>query len=277
MTAPVFRGQEPPVPGVPNRNGPGQDAGELRERGPGGGVPALELVSVARRFARRWVLRGASLVVRPGEVVALVGRNGAGKTTLLKIAATVLRPTRGQVRVYGNDVAREAARVRELTGLLGHAAALYEDLTAAENLRFAFRMRSRRPDAREIARLLEAVGLSADGNTRVRTFSAGMRRRLALARLLIEPPRLLLMDEPYASLDTDGVTRVNALVRHTRAAGGAVVMATHDLRGLAEVADRMVLLEHGVLREEEGVRRVALGGAAAHAEPTEEEEEAVEP
>ncbi|MBI4541281.1 MAG: heme ABC exporter ATP-binding protein CcmA [Gemmatimonadetes bacterium] len=212
---------------------------------------ALELAGIARRFGQRWVLRGASLQVPPGEALALVGRNGTGKTTLLRIAATLLRPTRGTGRVYGLDVVREAPSVREIIGLLGHAPALYEDLTAGENLRFACRMRGRVPDAPEIARLLDMVGLLHDADRRVRAFSAGMRRRLALARLLLEPPRLLLMDEPYASLDVDGVECVNALVRHTKARGGAVVMATHDLRGVAGVVDRVALLETGVLRETE--------------------------
>lgn len=239
------------------------------------GAPALQLAGIAHRFGRRWVLRGASLEVRAGEVVLLVGRNGAGKTTLLRIVATLLSPTRGTGRVFGHDLIHEAAAVREVIGMLGHGAALYEDLTAAENLRFAYRMRGLPADAAEVERLLDGVGLLREANARVRGFSSGMRRRLALARLLIAPPRLLLMDEPYASLDADGVRRVNALVRSTKAKGGAVVMASHELRSVGEVADRVLLLERGVVHERD--LEATMNGEWEHEVAADVEERAVQP
>ncbi|MGH7444214.1 MAG: ATP-binding cassette domain-containing protein, partial [Longimicrobiales bacterium] len=98
------------------------------------GVPALALDSIARRFGRRWVLRGVSLRVERGEVLALTGRNGSGKTTLLRVVTTALRPTRGTGRVFGHDLVRSAGAVREHVGILAHSAGLYDDLTAGENL-----------------------------------------------------------------------------------------------------------------------------------------------
>lgn len=213
---------------------------------------ALDVHGIARRFGPNWVLRGCSLAIAPGEAVALLGSNGAGKTTLLRIVATLLAPTRGEVRVFGRDVRREADEVRGAVGMLGTSPALYEDLTAVENLAFACRMRGERADAAEIARALDAAGLDpAKVNGRVREFSSGMRRRVALARLLLAPPRLLLLDEPYASFDTDGIERVNALVLRVKAAGGAALVATHDLARARPVVERVIRLSDGLLSREE--------------------------
>lgn len=212
---------------------------------------ALDVRGVARRFGPNWVLRGCSLALAPGEAAALLGSNGAGKTTLLCIVATLLRPSRGEVRVFGHAPEGEADRVRAAVGMLGTSPALYEDLTAVENLAFALRMRGRTPDAGEIGRALDAAGLDPRRRGgRVREFSSGMRRRVALARLLLHPPRLLLLDEPYASFDADGIDRVNALVLRVKAAGGAALVATHDLPRALPVVERVLRLEDGIVAAE---------------------------
>lgn len=213
-------------------------------------TPALELERVAHRFGGTWVLRGCSLTVPRGRAVALLGSNGAGKTTLLRVAATLLTPSRGAARVFGHDVVRDAADARGLIGMLGTSPALYEDLTAVENLRFAQRMRGAPDDAATIDRVLDEVGLLGHRKSRVRDFSSGMRRRVALARLLMHPPRLLLLDEPYAAFDTDGIERVNRFVTQVKESGGAALVATHDLPRAVPVVDSVVRLEAGVLAPE---------------------------
>jgi heme exporter protein A len=238
----------------------------LRERGTSGtdDTVALELSGIAHRFAGRWVLRGCSLSLARGEALALLGGNGAGKTTLLRIIATLLRPTRGSARVLGLDLASDGGAVRERIGMMGFAPALYEDLSATENLLFTCRMRGVRPDAGRIARVLDEVGLAGHADTRVRGFSSGMRRRVAVARLLLHTPELLLLDEPYAALDDDGAGLVNDIIRQVIGRGGAVIAATHDLPRAAEVMDRVVRIEAGLLRELEP--HASLGGAGAYAE-----------
>ncbi len=212
-------------------------------------VPALQLTGIARRFSRRWVLRGVSLRVQPGEAIALMGRNGSGKTTLLRIVSTALSPTRGNGQVFGHDLQKDGGSVRELVGVLGHAAGLYEDLTAMENLRFALRMAGLPADREAIRGALAAVRLAGEENERVRNYSAGMRRRLALARLLLRPPRLLLLDEPYAAFDTDGIDLVNDFVRETIRAGGAAIISTHDLARALPVVGRVVRIVDGLAVE----------------------------
>src|SRR5688572_7346715 len=154
-------------------------------------VLAVDLQNIARRFARRWVLKGASLQVGPGEIVAMLGRNGSGKTTLLRVISTALRPTRGTGFIYGNQLVQDANEVRECVGTLGHYAGLYDDLTAGENLKFAMRMSGLKASGEQIRDALAQVSLDHEINERVRGFSAGMRRRLALARLILRPPRLM--------------------------------------------------------------------------------------
>ncbi len=206
---------------------------------------AVELSGVARRFGRRWVLRGADLTVTRGESIALMGRNGSGKTTLLRVIATLLRPSRGTGRVLGFDLAHDAPQVRERVGLLGHHAGLYEDLTAGENLRFSLQMAGQPYHPQAIEKVLEQVGLATERDERVRGFSVGMRRRLALARLFLRPPRLLLLDEPYAAFDSDGVDLVNAFAQNIAGGDGSVIVVTHDIARALPAVQRVMRIENG--------------------------------
>jgi heme exporter protein A len=192
-------------------------------------LSAVDLDEVALRLGRTWALRGVSLQVPPGELVAILGHNGSGKTSLLRVVSTALRPTRGTARVLGYDVVRQANDVREHCAMLTHGAGLYGDLTAAENLEFAQRMGGDPVSRAAIGLALERVGLSHAADQRVRTFSSGMQRRAALARLFLRIPAVLLLDEPYNSLDPQGRLLVDALLRETRARGGLALVVLHDL------------------------------------------------
>lgn len=216
------------------------------------GSAALELHGVARRFSQRWALRGIDLDASAGQVVALTGRNGSGKTTLLRICSTLLRPTRGGGRLFGQDIVGDADALRGRIGFLAHETGLYDNLTATENLGFALRMAGLTADATAIRNALVEVGLGHEHHERVRGFSSGMRRRVALARLLLRPPDLLLLDEPYASFDVEGIERVNAFASSVAAAGGIVLVATHDLRRAEPILHREARLENGRVVEERG-------------------------
>lgn len=213
--------------------------------------PSLEASSVvslrgiAQRFGHRWAIRGVSLEVPAGEVLAIVGHNGSGKSTLLRIVATALRPTRGTAQVLGLDVTTAAAQLRERVALLTHDVALYGDLTAEENLRFAARMLGQRPTRAHLEGVLDRVGLRAVADERARTFSSGMQRRLSIARIFLRTPDVLLLDEPFNSLDADGVALVSDLVHQTRARGATVLLVAHDLQRGSIGADRLVAMTEG--------------------------------
>lgn len=235
---------------VTTPTGEGKSAAETAE-------PIVELSGIARKFGDRWALRGVTLSVLPGEGVALLGRNGGGKTTLLRIIATLLRPSRGGGRIFGYDLVREAASIRGEIGMLGHSPGIYGDLTAAENLRFALRMLGRPVSADRIREALEVVSLERYADERTRGFSAGMQRRVGLARLLLQQPRLVLLDEPYASFDAAGIELINKFLGEHLARGGAAVVATHDLARGRGVLGRVIELQGGRAVNSDGV--VAAG------------------
>jgi heme ABC exporter ATP-binding subunit CcmA len=219
---------------------------------------AIDASGIARRFGASWVLRGITVRVDPGEVVGLLGANGSGKSTLLRILATLLRPHAGRVSVWGHDVVRAPEAVRALIGYLAHTPGLYEDLTARENLVFAASMLGR--DVREVDRILERVGLASAAAERVRGFSSGMQRRLALGRLLLVRPRLLLLDEPYSNLDAAGIDLMNSLISEWSKLGVAALVVLHELGSATGVLDRTVTIQDG---------RIALA-PGVHADPESE-------
>ncbi|MDX1675725.1 MAG: heme ABC exporter ATP-binding protein CcmA [Longimicrobiales bacterium] len=204
----------------------------------------IVIEGVAKRFGRKWALRGASFEADPGTALALMGHNGSGKTTLLRVVATTLRPTRGGGTVFGWDLLKETDAIRHHVGALYHAPGVYGDLTARENLEFARRMWGGEGEV-SVEEALDRVGLGRVVDERAAGFSSGMTRRLALARLVMRPPRLLLLDEPYASFDADGIELVNEMVRATADAGGITLVATHDPERSAAVVDRVVTLQEG--------------------------------
>lgn len=204
---------------------------------------AIDANQVAKRFGVSWVLRGITLRVSPGEVVGLLGANGTGKSTLLRIVATLVRPHAGSVRVCGHDVVRGAADVRSLIGYLSHSPGLYDDLTARENLLFAAAMLDR--DKRDAEVALERVGLLGAANATVRGFSSGMQRRLAIARLMLVRPRLLLLDEPYSNLDTAGIELMNSLITEWVNGGVSALVVVHELAPAADVLDRTLTIVEG--------------------------------
>jgi heme exporter protein A len=207
--------------------------------------PLVRASEVRKVFGLMPVLDGVTLEVRAGEAVALLGANGAGKTTLLKILATLLRPTRGTATIAGYDIARAPEAVRPLLGVVAHGAWVYDDLTARENLRFWSTLGSLHSGADELAAALAGVGLERAADARVRTFSAGMKRRLSLARVMLGRPRVLLLDEPFAGLDQRAKKWLEERLETLKADGAALLMVTHSFGRELGVADRLAILAGG--------------------------------
>jgi len=207
--------------------------------------PSIHVIGLGKAFGGHLVLDDVSLDVRPGEAVALLGPNGAGKSTLLRILATLLRASRGTARVAGYDCSRQPESVRARVGLLAHGAWVYEDLTALENLKFWATLGGLPNGPEALGGALAAVELDRVADERVRTFSLGMKRRLALARFVLARPPVLLLDEPFAGIDQRAGKWLDEHLGAFKAAGGAILMATHSFgRGLG-VADRIAILAGG--------------------------------
>jgi heme exporter protein A len=206
--------------------------------------PALALHDVSKRYGRRWALARLSYTLPQGRSLLLTGHNGSGKTTLLRLVATALSPTHGRLEVRGNDCVARRDTVRREVALLSHASFLYEDLTAYQNLVVLARLLGLEAPADVAGELLLKVGLTKRSDSPVRQFSAGMRKRLAIARLLMKAPAVALLDEPFGELDPSGIQAMEKIIRELKDAGVTVVLATHLIeQGQALCEERLHLQE----------------------------------
>ncbi len=206
-------------------------------------MKALAVDAVWKYYGDYPALRDISFDADAGQCVALLGRNGAGKTTLLRILAGLSHPTKGRVQLFGKDHNDRAAR--SLTGIIGHGIAIYDELSAYENLKLYAAFYALPDPHRSALEWLERTALDRVKDSPVREFSRGMRQRLAVARAFLHNPRLLLLDEPFTSLDDRAIVLLQGLVRDALAAGGTVVMSTHQLREAMDLASHVVLLNRG--------------------------------
>src|SRR5438876_5372769 len=214
-------------------------------------TPAVEAMDVSCTFGRVRALDHVSLRVASATVVGIVGPNGAGKTTLIDVICGLVRPSQGAVRVLGHDVAASSAALRARIGVLPQETALYDEVTAQQNLRFAAALYGvPRPD-RRIAEVLELVGLSARARDVVRGFSGGMQRRLAIARALLHEPPLLILDEATVGVDVEARHQIWAHIRSLRAGGRTVVLTTNYLDEAEALCDRVAILRAGKLVAED--------------------------
>ena len=200
---------------------------------------------LVKRFGLKTVLRGLDFQVSAGEFVALLGPNGAGKTTFLRILASLSRPGMGEVRIAGYALPQQAAAVRQRLGVVSHQPLLYGDLTAEENLRFYGRMYNVPNINQRITEVLELVGLAARRRDLVRTYSRGMQQRLAIGRAVLHDPDVMLFDEPHTGLDQDASAMLDGVLREVAARGRTVVMTSHDLARVGELASRFDVLSRG--------------------------------
>jgi heme exporter protein A len=211
----------------------------------------LEARGLSRSFGRVRVLREVSLALAPGEALAVAGPNGAGKTTLLRLLAGLMRPTAGEIRILGRLLLGDGAEVRRAVGLVSHQSLLYDDLTLVENLTFAARLYGL-PRPRESAlAALESAGLASRAGESPRRLSRGLAQRAAIARAMLHQPRLLLLDEPFTSLDAASAERLREELRRRLADGLGLVIVTHHLAEVWTVATRIAVLVEGRWAAEE--------------------------
>jgi len=205
----------------------------------------IRLENIDKRYGGLYALRRVSLEIAAGECVVLAGRNGSGKTTLLRIAARLVRPSSGTLTFLNNT--QRADRELSQTGFVAHATMVYDELTAEENLLLFARLLGIAEARARAGTLLEEVGLAERRESLVRTFSRGMRQRMAIARALLNEPSVLLLDEPTTGLDTQGVSWLAGTLRRMRDAGRTILVSLHGESGISALATRAIRLEAGSL------------------------------
>jgi ABC-2 type transport system ATP-binding protein len=210
--------------------------------------PAIQATQIVHAFGPRKAVDGMSFTVNRGEVFALLGPNGAGKTTTVRLLNGLYTPTAGEIRVLGLDPARQGQAVRARSGVLTETPALYERLTARQNLEFFGTLAGMQPaDLKQrIAELLAFFELEARANDRVGKYSKGMKQRLALARAILARPEMVYLDEPTSGLDPESALQVRELIQSLRQHNGhTVFLCTHHLVEAERLCDRVAIMNSG--------------------------------
>jgi heme exporter protein A len=203
----------------------------------------LRFENIDKRYGGLLALRGVSLSIAPGECVVFAGRNGSGKTTLLRIAARLVRPTRGSLSFSSKSNGPVESAVRP--GFVAHATMVYDELSAEENLLLFAKLQEVPQPENRVETLLQEVGLSERRSSLVRTFSRGMRQRVAIARALLHEPAILLFDEPATGLDPQGVAWLAEAIRRLRDSGRTILMSLHGESEISSLGTRAIRLDAG--------------------------------
>ena len=210
--------------------------------------PVIEVNDLERTFGEQKAVDGMTFRVEPGEVFGLLGPNGAGKTTTVRLLNGILPPSAGSARVFGLDPVKDGAAIRQRTGVLTETPALYERLSARENLEFFATLQNLpQPElSRRVDEMLAFFDLSSRAADKVETYSKGMKQRLALARALVHRPPLLFLDEPSSGLDPEAAQQVDDMIADLgRTDGQTVILATHNLLEAQRLCDRVAVMNHG--------------------------------
>jgi heme exporter protein A len=226
---------------------------------------SISFTDVEKRYGSHVALRRLSLKIASGEFIALVGANGSGKTTLLRMAALLARPTSGKIQFQNaipNSDALTSAEIKLRIGMVGHFTMLYDELSAEENLRFFAKLSGLGNPGRIAAEALILAGLASRAKDLVRTFSRGMRQRLAIARALLAAPSILLLDEPAAGLDREGASWLAHTLSALRKTGATVIMSSHGQSEALTLATRAIAMRNGALIEDSGTN---VGGPNGNA------------
>jgi sodium transport system ATP-binding protein len=207
----------------------------------------IEAAALSKRFGSLDAVSDVSFVARDGEITGLLGPNGAGKSTCLRMLYGVLTPGAGCARVDGLDVRGETSAARAHLGVLPHAAGLYHNLSARENIAYFGSLHGMRREQlqRRTAQLAGALGMESFIDRRVKGFSQGQRIKVALARALVHDPRNLILDEPTNGLDVMAIRGLRDMLRTLKGEGRCILFSSHVMQEVAALCDRVVIIGRG--------------------------------
>jgi len=216
----------------------------------------IRAVGLGKTFGPNEALRGIDLSVKKGEFYTLFGPNGAGKTTFIKILSTLAKPSSGSLTVAGHNAVKEPDSVRGVIGVVSHDPFLYENLSAFENIKFFGTMYGVHDADGKAAELIDRVGLGRRMHDLVRTFSRGMKQRLAVARAIVHDPHILLLDEPYTGLDQHGAGVFGEMLSMLKSDRRTILMTTHNIEEGLDRSDRVGILAGGLMVYESRMEEV---------------------
>jgi len=228
-------------------------------------VPVLSVSGLRKSYGNHEVVRGLDFAIRRGECFGLLGPNGAGKTTTLRCCLGLIDPNAGTITLVGEPVPKAAREARVRVGVVPQMDNIDPDFTVAENL-IIYGRYFRMPDAlinERIPRLLEFAGLAAKGNANIRTLSGGMKRRLTLARALVNDPELLILDEPTTGLDPQARHLIWSGLRQLLTQGKTILLTTHFMDEAERLCTRLAVIDHGRMIASDSPRALI----ATHVEP----------
>lgn len=217
---------------------------------------AIEVVELEKAFSDHKVLDGISFQVSTGSIFALLGTNGSGKTTTVKMMTTLLKPDKGCVKIAGLNVLEQSVEVQKEFSLTGQFAAVDEVLTGRENLVLIAKLRHLKNYSQKVDELLTEFDLQEAADRPTQTYSGGMRRKLDLAMSLIDPPKILFLDEPTTGLDPQARAALWQMIRTLKKVGVTIFLTTQYLEEAEQLADNVAILNHG---------KIALQGSVAEA------------
>jgi ABC-2 type transport system ATP-binding protein len=208
---------------------------------------AIEVQGLTKKFGDFTAVDNITFNVNDKEIFGFLGPNGAGKSTTIRMLCTLARPTAGDAKVNGYDLLKESTKVRESIGLVAEKMIMYEQLTAAENLRFfgnLYQMPKQKMEAR-IDELLKLVNMSEWKNTQIKKYSTGMRQRINVVRALLTEPKVIFMDEPTLGLDPQTTLSIRELIRDINRNGTTVILTTHAMVEAEALSNRVAIIDHG--------------------------------
>ncbi len=208
--------------------------------------PVINVKNLSKHFGEIRAVQDLSFSVEKGSVYGFLGQNGAGKSTTIRVLLSLVRPSAGEISVFGLDLSRHRQQILRRTGAIIEKPDLYKYLTAFENLRLFATMSGIRPGRKKLMDQLALVGLAERADSKVKTFSQGMKQRLGIAVALIHDPELVILDEPVNGLDPQGIADIRNLVRHlSRDRGKTILISSHLLSEIEQVADTMLIIDKG--------------------------------
>ncbi|MDQ6811452.1 MAG: ABC transporter ATP-binding protein [Actinomycetota bacterium] len=209
----------------------------------GGGAPGIEILDLTKWYGRQVAVDHLNLTVERGEIFGFLGPNGAGKTTTMRMLLGLVRPTSGNARILGLNIASDLPAVLRRTGAIIETPTFYPYLSGRDNLRAMARL-TRTPYGR-VSEILDLVDLASAASKRFRTYSLGMKQRLAVGAALLHRPDLLILDEPANGLDPAGIVAMRDLMRRLKEAGHTVLISSHVLHEVEQICDRIAIMTRG--------------------------------